>query len=193
MKVKNRRRLTQAALETVAIIAYRQPVTKAEIDAIRGVNTGEIVNSLVERQLVAMVGRSETVGKPLLYGTTEEFLRVFGLNDISDLPKLREIDDLIKTTTTMIDLDDSISIKTDHRTLRKQLALLLDGDSAHELSTPSATAAAATSGAYWHHSMENEAEHGLVEDPEPGTWEDDAQRINNVDVDNSTSDNKINE
>lgn len=177
LKAKNRRRLTQAALETVAIIAYRQPITKAEIDAIRGVNSGEVVNSLVEKQLVAMVGRAETLGKPLLYGTTEEFLRVFGLNDISDLPKLREIDDLIKTTTTMIDLDDSISIKTDHRTLRKQLALLLDGDNAAQDADPG-PATEATSGAYWHHSMENEAEQGLVEDPEPGTWEEDASSEN---------------
>ncbi len=184
LKAKNRRRLTQAALETVAIIAYRQPITKAEIDAIRGVNSGEVVNSLVEKQLVAMVGRAETLGKPLLYGTTEEFLRVFGLNDISDLPKLREIDDLIKTTTTMIDLDDSISIKTDHRTLRKQLALLLDGDNAAQESDAS-PATEATSGAYWHHSMENEAEQGLVEDPEPGTWEEDASSEN---VDNSATD-----
>lgn len=183
LKAKNRRRLTQAALETVAIIAYRQPITKAEIDAIRGVNSGEVVNSLVEKQLVAMVGRAETLGKPLLYGTTEEFLRVFGLNDISDLPKLREIDDLIKTTTTMIDLDDSISIKTDHRTLRKQLALLLDGDNAAQ-DSDAGPATEATSGAYWHHSMENEAEQGLVEDPEPGTWEEDASNEN---VDNPVS------
>jgi segregation and condensation protein B len=186
LKAKNRRRLTQAALETVAIIAYRQPITKAEIDAIRGVNSGEVVNSLVEKQLVAMVGRAETLGKPLLYGTTEEFLRVFGLNDISDLPKLREIDDLIKTTTTMIDLDDSISIKTDHRTLRKQLALLLDGDSAQP-DAGAGSAVEATSGAYWHHSMENEAEQGLVEDPEPGTWEDDESP---KDVDNPASTNE---
>lgn len=189
LKAKNRRRLTQAALETVAIIAYRQPMTKAEIDAIRGVNSGEVVNSLVEKQLVAMVGRAETIGKPLLYGTTEEFLRVFGLNDISDLPKLREIDDLIKTTTTMIDLDDSISIKTDHRTLRKQLALLLDGD-APSASEDTLSSTEATSGAYWHHSMENEAEQGLVEDPEPGTWEHD---VRDEDVDNSASGNEIND
>ncbi len=177
LKAKNRRRLTQAALETIAIIAYRQPITKAEIDAIRGVNSGEVVNSLVEKQLAAIVGRSETIGKPLLYGTTEEFLRIFGLNSLSDLPKLREIDDLIKTTTTMIDMDESISVRTDHRTLRKQLALLLDEQSPAEEGAPEASEA--TSGAYWHHSMENEAEHGLVDDPEPGTWEGD--------VDNSVS------
>lgn len=147
LKAKNRKRLTQAALETIAIIAYRQPITKGEIDAIRGVNAGEVVNALVEKQLVSMVGRAETPGKPLLYGTTEEFLRVFGLNSLSDLPKLREIDDLLKTTTTMIDMDETISIQTDHRTLRKQLALLLDGD---QPPAPSdATSSEATSGAYW--------------------------------------------
>ncbi|NQW30678.1 MAG: SMC-Scp complex subunit ScpB [Ignavibacteria bacterium] len=126
LKAKNRRRLTQAALETLAIVAYRQPITKPEVDAIRGVNASEVVNSLVEKELLMMVGRSETPGKPLLYGTTAEFLRVFGLNTLSDLPKLREIDDLISTTTTMIEMDDSISITTDRKELRRQLAILLD-------------------------------------------------------------------
>jgi len=184
LKAKNRKRLTQAALETIAIIAYRQPITKAEVDAIRGVNAGEVVNSLVEKQLVAMIGRSESIGKPLLYGTTEEFLRIFGLNSLSDLPKLREIDDLLKTTTTMVDMDETVSVHTDHKTLRKQLALLLEEHS----TTPSVEvedpATPATSGAYWHHSMENEAEHGLVEDPEPGIWEDDTS---DPDVDNAAT------
>lgn len=126
LKSRSRKRLTQAALETLAIIAYRQPITKVEVDAIRGVNAGEVVNSLAERGLVVMVGRSETPGKPLLYGTTEEFLRIFGLNSLSDLPKLREIDDLLKTTTTILDMDDGVHVSTDHKTLRRQLALLLD-------------------------------------------------------------------
>lgn len=181
LKARSRKRLTQAALETLAIIAYRQPITKVEVDAIRGVNSGEVVNSLVEKSLVVMVGRSETPGKPLLYGTTDDFLRVFGLNALSDLPKLREIDDLLKTTTTMIDTDDTIKVTTDHRLLRRQLSQLLEstdfgggkrGQSAEEASEP-----AATSGAYWHHSMENEAEQGLVDDPEPGVWEADAERV----------------
>ncbi len=153
LKAKNRKRLTQAALETIAIIAYRQPITKAEVDAIRGVNAGEVVNSLVEKQLVAMVGRSESLGKPLLYGTTEEFLRIFGLNSLSDLPKLREIDELLKTTTTMIDLDESTSIRTDHKTLRKQLALLLEGGESEAIIEEEASEA--TSGAYWHDAMED--------------------------------------
>ena len=126
LKARSRRRLTQAALETLAIVAYRQPITKGEIDAIRGVNAGEVVNSLTEKDLVAMVGRSEQLGKPLLYGTTDEFLRVFGLNSLSELPKLREIDDLLKTTTTMIEEDSSVEITTDHKVLRKQLSLLLE-------------------------------------------------------------------
>ena len=174
LKARNRRRLTQAALETLAIIAYRQPITKPEIDSIRGVNASEVVNTLVEKGLAAMVGRSEQPGKPLLYGTTDDFLRIFGLSSLSDLPKLREIDDLLKTTTTMIELDESIDISTDHRTLRKQLSLLLEtqGEKASEQES---TDTSATSGAYWHHSMENEAERGLADDPEAGTWEEDAE------------------
>ena len=176
LKARSRRRLTQAALETLAIVAYRQPITKGEVDAIRGVNASEVVNSLAEKGLVTMVGRSEQIGKPILYGTTEDFLRLFGLNSLSELPKLREIDDLIKTTTTMVEEDESINISTDHRTLRKQLALLLEeGGNAPVTIEPSPEKQDATSGAYWHHSMENEAEAGLVEDPEQGEWEEDAQ------------------
>lgn len=126
LKSRNKRRLTQAALETLAIVAYRQPLTKGEVDAIRGVNTGEVMNSLVEKDLVAMVGRSEALGKPILYGTTDEFLRVFGLNSLSDLPKLREIDELLKTATTIVESDDTITLTADHRLLRKHLAELID-------------------------------------------------------------------
>lgn len=173
LKAKNRKRLTQAALETVAIIAYRQPITKGEIDAIRGVNSSEVVNSLVEKGLAGMVGRSEAPGKPLLYGTSEEFLRVFGLNSLSDLPKLREIDDLLKTTTTMIDTDESFSIQTDHRTLRKQLALLLEGElpSVGQATTAPADSSQATSGAYWQTPIE-EAEIGDESKPEEPLPED---------------------
>lgn len=171
LKAKNRKRLTQAALETIAIIAYRQPITKGEIDAIRGVNAGEVVNSLVEKQLVSMVGRAETPGKPLLYGTTEEFLRVFGLNSLSDLPKLREIDDLLKTTTTMIDMDETISIQTDHRTLRKQLALLLDGE--HASTVEDEMQSEATSGAYWEQDQQEDVKSEVAgEEESPDDTED---------------------
>ncbi|MFZ9870670.1 MAG: SMC-Scp complex subunit ScpB [Candidatus Kapaibacteriota bacterium] len=166
LKARNRKRLTQAALETLAIIAYRQPITKGEVDAIRGVNAGEVVNSLAEKGLVAMVGRSEQLGKPLLYGTTEEFLRLFGLGSLSDLPKLREIDDLLKTTTTLVELDETISITTDHRTLRRQLALLLDADRPEEPENPETTEA--TSGAYFEpQSDEPQSDEPQSDEPQP--------------------------
>ncbi|MGE3802083.1 MAG: SMC-Scp complex subunit ScpB [Candidatus Kapaibacterium sp.] len=95
-KERSRRRLSPAALETLAIVAYRQPVTKPEVEAIRGVNCDQVLLSLLERNLITITGRSEAVGKPLLYGTTEDFLRAFGLNSLSDLPKLRELEELME-------------------------------------------------------------------------------------------------
>ncbi len=91
-----RRRLSPASLETLSIIAYRQPVTKPEVEAIRGVNCDQVLVSLMERELITISGRAETVGRPLLYGTTDAFLRAFGLNSLSDLPKLRELEELLE-------------------------------------------------------------------------------------------------
>lgn len=84
-------RLSRAALETVAIIAYRQPITQPEIEAIRGVNSDGVVRTLMERNLIKQVGRRETAGRPMLYATSEEFLNHFGLNDLSQLPDLEDI------------------------------------------------------------------------------------------------------
>lgn len=98
-------RLTQASLETLAIITFKQPVTKTEVDAIRGVNSSGVIKNLLERNLITMTGRAETVGKPLLYATTEDFLKYFGLNNISDLPKPKEIEELIGRS----DKDEEIS------------------------------------------------------------------------------------
>ena len=95
LKAKSRKRLSQAALETLSIVAYKQPVSKPDIESIRGVNSGEIMNSLLDRGLVTIVGRAETPGRPLLYGTTAEFLRIFGLAALDELPKMKEIDELI--------------------------------------------------------------------------------------------------
>ncbi|MFM7156595.1 MAG: SMC-Scp complex subunit ScpB [Bacteroidota bacterium] len=95
LKAKSRKRLSQAALETLSIVAYKQPVSKPDIEAIRGVNSGEIMNSLLDRGLVTIIGRAETAGRPLLYGTTSEFLRIFGLAALEDLPRMKEIDELI--------------------------------------------------------------------------------------------------
>lgn len=96
MQPKLQRRLSQSALETLAIIAYKQPLSKAEIEAIRGVNADYVIRALLEKQLVEVSGRSEAVGKPLLYRTTKEFLDYFNLSAIGDLPKPREISELMK-------------------------------------------------------------------------------------------------
>nr|MBN2276840.1 SMC-Scp complex subunit ScpB [candidate division Zixibacteria bacterium] len=88
-------RMTRAALETLAIIAYRQPVTKMDIEMIRGVASDSVIHTLLERKLVTMAGRSEAVGRPLLYKTTDEFLKFFNLNAIDDLPKMQEIEELL--------------------------------------------------------------------------------------------------
>jgi segregation and condensation protein B len=93
---RSKRRLSQAALETLAIIAYKQPITKPEIEKIRGVNSDYILNMLLEKNLITISGRAETIGRPLLYGTTDEFLKYFGLNKISDLPRPREIEEIMK-------------------------------------------------------------------------------------------------
>ena len=95
-KEKAKRKLSNSALETLAIIAYKQPVTKPEIESIRGVNIDYILHNLLEKEIVTVVGRAETVGRPLLYGTTQRFLKLFALRNLEDLPKLREIDEIIK-------------------------------------------------------------------------------------------------
>ncbi len=93
---KSKRRLSQAALETLAIIAYKQPITKPELEHIRGVNSDYTLNTLLEKNLITIQGRADTVGRPLLYVTTDEFLKYFGLRNLSDLPKPREIEEIMK-------------------------------------------------------------------------------------------------
>ncbi len=84
-------RLTQAALETLAVVAYRQPLLRADLEAIRGVACGEVLRSLMERRLVRIVGRSDDIGRPMLYGTTGEFLRTFGIASLTDLPQAKDL------------------------------------------------------------------------------------------------------
>ncbi len=88
-------RLSRAALETLAIIAYKQPITRAEIEAIRGVAVDGVMRTLLERGLTRMLGRKAEAGRPILYGTSNPFLEHFGFKDLGDLPSLREIDELI--------------------------------------------------------------------------------------------------
>lgn len=91
LRVRSESRLTQAALETLAIVAYRQPVLRADVEAIRGVACGEVLRGLMEKNLIKIVGRAEVLGRPMLYGTTRRFLEVFGLANLEDLPKVEEL------------------------------------------------------------------------------------------------------
>jgi segregation and condensation protein B len=91
-------RLTRAALETLAIVAYKQPVTKTDIDHIRGVESDGVLHNLLEKNLVAIKGRAESVGRPLQYATTDEFLKFFGLNSLEELPEMSEIEELVKVS-----------------------------------------------------------------------------------------------
>jgi segregation and condensation protein B len=102
-KERARRRLSPTAVETLAIIAYKQPITKAEVEFIRGVNVDYIINALLEKDLIQITGRQNSPGRPLLYGTTQKFLEHFGLNELTDLPKPREIAELISETEIEVD------------------------------------------------------------------------------------------
>lgn len=93
---RQRKKLSQSALETLSIIAYKQPITRSEIEFIRGVNVDYIVNSLLEKDLITIHGRAETPGRPILYGTTKTFLKILGLYSLDDLPKLKEINEILK-------------------------------------------------------------------------------------------------
>jgi len=93
------RRLSPAALETLAIIAYRQPVGRLEVDEIRGVDSGAVMDKLVERGLIEVVTRGEGLGRPLLYGTTPPFLEILGLKDLEDLPRLEELSVALRRPT----------------------------------------------------------------------------------------------
>jgi segregation and condensation protein B len=89
-------RLSRASLETLAIIAYRQPMTRAELESIRGVACGEVLRSLLDRKMIKITGRAEELGRPMLYGTTGQFLDAFGLANIKDLPKPEELADRLE-------------------------------------------------------------------------------------------------
>ena len=94
LRASRPRRLSQPALETLAIVAYRQPIVKSDIEKIRGVDVSPTLKTLVDRNIIKIVGRQPSVGQPALYGTTEEFLKLFGLNSLSELPTLRDIKEL---------------------------------------------------------------------------------------------------
>lgn len=91
-------RLSKASLETLAIVAYKQPVTRGDVEGVRGVDAGAVLRSLLERKLVKLAGHKEVPGRPMLYGTTRRFLEVFGLESLKDLPSLRQLEELAPRT-----------------------------------------------------------------------------------------------
>jgi len=104
-------RLTRAALETMAIIAYRQPVTRVDIEMIRGVSSDSAIRTLLERKFITLSGRASTIGRPLLYGTTDEFLKYFGLDSLNDLPRMEEIEELLSEKEP--DFQQTLAFNTD--------------------------------------------------------------------------------
>jgi segregation and condensation protein B len=117
LRGRKRARLSRAALETMAIVAYKQPVTKGEIESIRGVDSSAVLATLMERNLITIRGRSKVVGRPLLYGTTGEFLDYFGLRDLAELPRPEELRALVAAREPeqldMIELQVSSDVVTD--------------------------------------------------------------------------------
>ena len=104
-KTKSPAKLSRSALESLAIIAYKQPLVRAEIEEIRGVETSGVIRTLLERKLVRIVGRKEVPGRPIMYGTTKFFLEHFGLNDLSQLPPLREFKELGEAEQALLPID----------------------------------------------------------------------------------------
>jgi segregation and condensation protein B len=108
-KAKSTAKLSRSALESLAIIAYKQPIVRSEIEEIRGVETSGVVRTLLERKMVRIVGRKEVPGRPIMYGTTKYFLEHFGLNDLSQLPPLREFKELGEADQSLLPLEGDAS------------------------------------------------------------------------------------
>lgn len=134
IKAKAKKRLSQAALETLAIVAYRGNATKPEIEQIRGVASSEVVNTLLDKGFLEIAGRRETLGRPLAYGVTARFMKAFGLRSLDDLPKLSEIEDLAEMsnidaeTTLTLDLTKPREIPEDILKISDSYSIAEEGD-----------------------------------------------------------------
>lgn len=106
-------KFSQSALETLAMVAYRQPITRAEIEYLRGVDSGGVLKTLLEKKLVRIMGKKDIPGRPLIYGTTKEFLEVFGLKDLKGLPTLKEIQALDERTR--VEQQEELPLSTEKR------------------------------------------------------------------------------
>lgn len=109
-KAKASPKLSRSAMESLAIIAYKQPIVRSEIEQIRGVEVSGVLRTLLERKLIRMVGRKEVPGRPIMYGTTKLFLQQFGLNDLSQLPPLREFKELGEAEQAMLPVEEGLQI-----------------------------------------------------------------------------------
>jgi segregation and condensation protein B len=118
-------RLSKPALETLAIVAYKQPLTRPEIESIRGVDVAGVVKTLMDRRLVKIVGRKDVPGRPMMFGTTKEFLQAFGLKDLSDLPTLRDFAEIARATDASVEPLPEEAPEADERT-----AAAVDGSNA---------------------------------------------------------------
>ena len=106
-------RLSRAALETLAVVAYRQPVTRGEIEQVRGVDCGPVVRNLLERHLLRLAGHRDVPGRPMLYGTTRRFLELFGLASLEDLPSLRDLDELVRAAAAAGSVEVESGVEAD--------------------------------------------------------------------------------
>lgn len=109
LKQQSKRRLTTSALETLSIIAYKQPVTKGDLEAIRGVNCDYTVNKLLEKGLVEIKGKSDSIGRPILYGTSQRFMDYFGINELSELPTPKDFSHEINEIGDEREIDSTVS------------------------------------------------------------------------------------
>jgi segregation and condensation protein B len=132
-------RLSKAALETLSVVAYKQPATRGEIEAVRGVDSGAVVKSLLERKLVRIVGHREVPGRPLLYGTSRRFLEIFGLESIKKLPNLRELEELAREQGVQLPGmgDEPTEAETSAEEAEEGVAAASDEAAASEAAAPS--------------------------------------------------------
>lgn len=107
LRIQSKKKLSRASMETLAIIAYKQPTTKSGIESIRGVNCDYAVQKLVEKELIEILGRADTPGRPILYGTSDKFMDYFGIKDITDLPKLKEI--IVSENANSIGMEEGLT------------------------------------------------------------------------------------
>ncbi len=162
-----KKKLSQSAIETLSIIAYKQPITRTEIEFIRGVNVDYIVNSLLERDLISIKGRADGPGRPILYGTTASFLKVLGMSSVEDLPKLKEINEILKNekidgiTEADIDLFNSMSLQGEAQSVQENGQPKLFSDNG----TPATSSE--TAGADIEPAQENDSNDEAAQDDSP--------------------------